>query len=84
MHELQIIEWIPCFETSAYIYSDHSLFTGTEMILITYEAKNKRRYVKKVKCVNGRVASSVNGKIIAWAKMPEPYAGYPLDRWSKK
>lgn len=69
--------WQPCERTSAYIRSDHKLFKGSCQILITYETRTGRRYVKAVRCNNGRVNKTINGQIIAWAYMPDPYEGNP-------
>lgn len=70
-------EWHPCKRTSAYIRSNHQLFKGSVPILITYETRTGRRYVKAVRCNNGRVTKTINGSIIAWAYMPDPYDGDP-------
>lgn len=72
-----VIEWQPCIRTGAYIKSNHQLYVGSVPILITYETAKGKRYVKAVRCVNGRVSKQINGDIIAWSFMPDPYDGDP-------
>ena len=70
-----VIEWQPCVKTSAYIQSHHKLFKGSVPLLVTYETATGKRYVKAVRCMNGRVDKYINGHIIAWSFMPDPYDG---------
>lgn len=52
---------------------DDSLKNEIKEILITYSTRTGRRYVKQVLCEHGRVSKKLNGEIIAWQPLPEPY-----------
>ena len=68
-------EWIRANVVNQnYIVSDKLNDKQTE-ILITYETLKKRRYVKQVLCNHGRVDKKINGEILAWTLLPEPYNG---------
>lgn len=45
------------------------------IILVTYETSKGRRYVKQVLCSYGRIDKKLNGKVVAWMPLPEPYKG---------
>lgn len=65
--------WIvPCIAHQNYIV-DERLKNKYINILVTYETLQERRYVKQVLCKHGRIEKMVNGKIIAWMPLPEPY-----------
>ena len=70
-----VIKWQPCIRTYAYIQSNHELLKGSVPLLVTYETVTGRRYVKAVRCYNGRITKRLNGAIIAWAYLPDPYDG---------
>ena len=77
MNEI-ILEWHPCFTVNGYIPSNHKLLTGSVKLLVTYEKENGRRYIKTVQCRNGRLQQYINGTVIAWAYMPQPFEGKAL------
>lgn len=52
---------------------DTRLVSVCKPIQITYQTENGRRYVKQVLCNRGRIEKKVNGDIIAWRPLPEPY-----------
>lgn len=70
------MEWIKAnlAECGAVIYDNR--ITKEQMILVTYETRTGRRYVKETLISGGgRVRKNINGKIVAWMPFPEPYKG---------
>ena len=66
-------DWIPCKEIGGYVINDHRLFDKERSILVTYETKTGKRYVKQVFSERGRIPKKLSGEIIAWQEMPEPF-----------
>lgn len=51
-----------------------------KVYLVTYETPNGRRYVRDLQCSYSGVSpryvgwsKKINGSVIAWAELPEPY-----------
>lgn len=70
------MEWIPCEMVHGYIINDKKLWNKDRRILVTYITRTGRRNVMQVWSERGKIKSNkVNGEIIAWGEMPEPYKG---------
>ena len=68
------MEWNPVRKNN-YFLNDPRLTGGRSIILVTYETPKGRRYVKQVECFHGSVQKKLNGEIVAWMPLPEPYRG---------
>ncbi len=69
------MDWIvPQIANSNFI-PDSRLTDKRSYILVTYETKTGRRYVKQAECLYGRISRKIGGTIIAWMPLPEPYKG---------
>lgn len=65
--------WIKIkYPTEGYINSDE-LKGKNIVILITYQTKTGKKYVKAVNCNHGRLSGKVNGIPIAFMFLPEPF-----------
>lgn len=69
------MEWIVSRVTGSNYICHDALKSSRNIILATYETAHKRRYVKQVECLYGRVMKKVGGEIIAWMPLPKPYKG---------
>ena len=67
------MEWNAYTVCQQYIINDKRLWDKERMILVTYETKSGRRYVKPVLSQHGHIAKKLSGEIKAWAEMPKPY-----------
>lgn len=56
-----------------FFLNDYRLTGCRSFILVTYKTPQGRRYVKQVECLYGRVSKKLNGEIIAWMPLPNPY-----------
>lgn len=65
--------WIPVKTLYQNYIPDTRLVSVCKPMQITYQTENGRRYVKQVLCNRGRIEKKVNGDIIAWRPLPEPY-----------
>lgn len=66
------MEWTPCTLINQYYIQELS-GCKDKPYLVTYKTIKCKRYVTKVNIKNGRVQGKVNGEIIAYMKMPEPF-----------
>ena len=74
-YEIQY-EWYPCQLIDSYIINHTLLHDRNRRILVTYKTRSKRRMVGQVYSTGGKIMSTkINGKIIAWTFLPEPYKG---------
>ena len=69
------MEWIPANYVNDNYIPDARLKNVHTIILVTYETSKGRRYVKQVLCSYGRIDKKLNGKVVAWMPLPEPYKG---------
>ena len=68
-------EWIaPPVKDGNYIM-DGSLAVSSGKILITYQKASGARKVRIVTHYFGRVVNKIDGRIVAWCPVPEPYDG---------
>lgn len=67
------MEWIPVNYVNDNYIPDARLKNDHTIILVTYETLKGRRYVKQVLCSYGRIDKKLNGKVVAWMPLPEPY-----------
>lgn len=68
------MEWNAVGKNNFFL-NDPRLTACRSFILVTYKTPQGRRYVKQVECLYGRVSKKLNGEIIAWMPLPEPYRG---------
>ena len=52
---------------------DDELKQCVKNILVTYETPTGQRKVRSIFCDHGRCGKIVNGKVVAWMPLPEPY-----------
>ena len=67
------MEWIIANYVNDNYIPDVRLKNVHAIILVTYETLKGRRYVKQVLCSSGRIDKKLNGKVVAWMPLPEPY-----------
>ena len=67
------MKWIPVNYVNDNYIPDVRLKNEHAIILVTYETLKGRRYVKQVLCSYGRIDKKLNGKVVAWMPLPEPY-----------
>lgn len=68
------MEWNAVGKNNFFL-NDRRLTACRSFILVTYKTPQGRRYVKQVECLYGRVSKKLNGEILAWMPLPEPYQG---------
>ena len=68
--------WNPCPVAHGYILNHKKLWDKNRRILVTYVTPSGQRHVAQVWSTKGKIMSTkINGRIIAWMEMPEPYGG---------
>ena len=69
-------EWYPCQLINSYIINHTLLHDRNRRILVTYKTRSGRRMVGQTYSTGEKIMSTkINGKIIAWTFLPEPYKG---------
>lgn len=67
------MDWINSLVTLGGYIVDDRLKDRRINILVTYETAHGRKYVKQVMCDHGRVTKKLNGRIIAWKPLDQPF-----------
>lgn len=69
------MEWFPVPANAGGYIRDERLSSVRKSIFVTYETGSGRRYVKQVECYHGRINKKIDGRVVAWGVVPEPYRG---------